>query len=79
MEINIDQEIVSIVYKNYRGETALRQVIPIKIWFGGTDWHPESQWLLDAHDINKNADRTFAMKDIESWSPMKQIDRNPTK
>ncbi len=71
MEITNDQEVVSIVYKNYRGETAERQIIPRKIWFGGTDWHPEKQWLLDAFDIGKKADRSFAMKDISSWTPVK--------
>jgi predicted DNA-binding transcriptional regulator YafY len=60
-------EMVSIVYTNYRGETAVRQIIPIKIWFGKTDWHPEEQWLLDAYDLEKGADRSFAMKDIRSW------------
>lgn len=78
MEIISDQEIVSIVYTNYRGETAVRHVIPRKIWFGGTDWHHKKQWLLDAYDIDKKADRSFAMKDIGSWSPVKKIDRNPT-
>lgn len=64
-------ETVNIVYTNYRGETAVRQVIPKRIWFGGTDWHPEQQWLLDAFDIAKGADRSFAMKDIRSWFPEK--------
>lgn len=61
------KKIVNILYKNYRGETALRQVVPKKTWFGSTDWHPEEQWLLDAYDIEKEADRSFAMKDIQSW------------
>jgi len=65
------QELVNIVYTNYRGETAVRQVIPNKIWFGATDWHPEKQWLLDAYDIAKKANRSFAMKDIKSWFPEK--------
>ena len=65
------QELVNIVYTNYRGETAVRQVIPNKIWFGATDWHPEKQWLLDAYDVAKKADRSFAMKDIKSWFPEK--------
>ena len=59
---------VSILYTNYRGETAVRRIVPLKIWFGQTEWHPQEQWLLKAFDIEKNADRDFAMKDIQSWS-----------
>jgi hypothetical protein len=61
------KETVEIVYTNYRGETAVRKVNPKRIWFGKTDWHPEEQWLLDAFDIAKQADRSFAMKDIRAW------------
>ncbi|MEW6621009.1 MAG: hypothetical protein AB1422_17040 [bacterium] len=61
------EKIVSILYTNYRGETAIRKIIPNKIWFGKTDWHPENQWLLDAFDIDKNAERSFALKNIKSW------------
>jgi len=62
------EQIVTIVYTNYRGETGERKIIPKKIWFGSTEWHPEEQWLLDAHDVEKDADRSFAMKDIQKWS-----------
>ncbi len=58
---------VKILYTNYRGETSLRTIVPMKIWFGSTDWHPTPQWLLDAQDIQKEAERSFAMKDIKAW------------
>lgn len=61
------EKIVNILYTNYRGETTIRKIIPDKIWFGKTDWHPENQWLLDAFDADKNAERSFALKDIKSW------------
>lgn len=64
---NQTNEEVSIVYTNYRGETAIRRIVPKKIWFGKTDWHPEEQWLLDAVDMEKNAERSFALKDIRAW------------
>lgn len=60
-------KIVSIVYTNYKGETALRKIIPENIWFGKTEWHPEDQWLLDAYDVEKKAKRSFALKDIRVW------------
>ena len=62
-----DREIVKILYKNYRGDTAVRMIHPRRVWFGSTDWHPEEQWLLDALDVEKGAMRTFAMKDIHHW------------
>jgi hypothetical protein len=65
---NIPEQIVTIIYTNYRNETAERKIIPKKIWFGATEWHPEEQWLLDALDVAKKEDRSFAMKDIKSWS-----------
>ncbi len=59
---------VSIVYTNYKGVTGERKIIPIEILFGHTDWHKEDQWLLRAFDVQKNAERTFAIKDIKSWN-----------
>jgi hypothetical protein len=55
---------VIIGYTNYRGEYAERRIIPSHIWFGKTEWHPEPQWLLHALDLDKNATRDFALKDI---------------
>ena len=59
---------VTIVYTNYKGVTGTRKIVPIEILFGHTDWHKEDQWLLRAFDIQKNAERTFAVKDIKSWN-----------
>ena len=58
---------VAILYTNYRGETALRRVIPQRLWFGATSWHPEEGWLLDAIDVEKGELRSFAMKDVKAW------------
>jgi hypothetical protein len=57
-------EPVKLTYTNYRGETAERTIIPKSIRFGSTEWHPEPQWLLLALDVEKNADREFALKDF---------------
>jgi len=59
--------VVIIRYTNYRGETANRRVIPIRIRFGSTKWHPEPQWLLEAFDLDRGADRAFAMRDVLEW------------
>jgi len=53
-----------LVYTNWRGETSVRTITPIRVWFGSTDWHPEPQWLLRAFDHDKNAERDFALKDF---------------
>lgn len=58
---------VQVLYTNYRGETAVRHIIPQKIWFGETEWHSGGQWLLDAIDVEKKAVRSFSMKDIKAW------------
>jgi predicted DNA-binding transcriptional regulator YafY len=58
---------VTIRYRNWRGEVADRRIMPHSIWFGSTQWHPESQWLLDALDLDRNEVRSFAMKDILEW------------
>lgn len=63
-----EKDIVKIVYTNYRGEKAERLIKPVSIWFGSTEWHADEQWLLHAFDIEKDAERDFAMKDIESWA-----------
>lgn len=60
---------VRIVYKNYRGEVAVRRIRPLAIWFGATEWHPEPQWLLSATDLDKGENRDFAIKDISKWVP----------
>ena len=61
------QKAVRILYTNYRNETSLRPIVPERIHFGSTAWHPDPQWLLDALDLDKGAARTFAMKDIRAW------------
>jgi predicted DNA-binding transcriptional regulator YafY len=64
----VKERVVRILYTNYKGETAYRNIVPDKIWFGATDWHKEPQWLLDAFDLEKEAVRNFALKDIQKWS-----------
>jgi predicted DNA-binding transcriptional regulator YafY len=66
MDIDISTAVI-IRYTNYRGETADRKIVPKTIRFASTEWHPEPQWLLDAFDIEKQADRSFAMRDIHHW------------
>jgi hypothetical protein len=55
---------VAIRYTNHRGETTVRRVVPLRIWHGSTEWHPEAQWLMDALDVDKGAERSFALRNV---------------
>lgn len=72
---------VTIEYTNYRGERGRREIIPIQttLRFSSTEFHPEQQWLMDAFDVKKEAYRTFAMKDIHSWTPVNAEVKLPQK
>lgn len=59
---------VTITYTNWKGEVSVRRIIPRRVWFGKTEWHPDAQWFLEAFDLNKNEERTFAMRDISNWN-----------
>lgn len=59
---------IRINYTNWRGETSERTIVPIEVWFGTTEWHPEEQWFLRAHDVDKDAVRDFALRDIKHFA-----------
>jgi predicted DNA-binding transcriptional regulator YafY len=56
-------------YTNWRGETSVRSVWPIRVEWGSNEYHPEPQWLLVALDLERDAERTFAIKDIHEFHP----------
>lgn len=70
------EEVVVIRYTNYRGETAVRRIVPIAIRFGSTQWHPSPQWLLEAFDLDRDAQRSFAVKDVLEWRPDPEVSRD---
>lgn len=62
---------VKITYCNHSGETAQRTIVPRDIYFGdGSPWHAGEQWLLLAWDVEKQAERTFALAEIIDWEPL---------
>lgn len=61
------QQQVRIRYTNHRGETAVRTIIPARLEFAANVWHQTPQWLLHAWDVEKDAARTFALKDVLAW------------
>lgn len=56
---------VQMVYKNWKGVTSTRQVIPISFRFGTTDWHPAPEWLMLAWDVAKNENREFSLNQCD--------------
>jgi hypothetical protein len=58
-------------YRNWRGEVAVRRALPLRFTYEATQWHPERQWLLIAHDLDKDQERAFAVKDILAFGPDK--------
>ena len=60
-------QIVKIVYTNHRGETSVRDIIPLEIKFGATEYHLEPQWLLRAFALDREAERHFALINIRAW------------
>lgn len=62
---------IKILYTNWKKDTRYRIIIPISIEFKSTEWHKEEQWILNAMDVEKNEQRSFAMKDIKEWQIIK--------
>lgn len=66
---------ITLTYTNHRGETAQRTIIPKRLWFGSSEWHPEPQWLLTALDVDKDEYRHFALKDFGHPAPQTRDER----
>lgn len=55
---------LTVSYKNHRGEIATRTISPRSIQFTSTEFHQAPQWIMHAYDHEKQALRSFAMKDF---------------
>lgn len=51
-------------YKNWRGEVAPRRLRAVAFWHGSTEWHPTPGLMLKAVDLDKDAERDFAVADF---------------
>jgi hypothetical protein len=58
---------VQFRYENHAGKTELRWVLPLRVFWGHTEYYPEDQWLLEAFDLRRKAVRTFAMYKVPCW------------
>ncbi len=59
------REPITMRYTNWRGETAMRTIRPLRLRYDATEWHPEPGWLLTAWDTEKDAERDFALSDCD--------------
>lgn len=64
VEVPVEQPTITFTYRNWRGEVAERTVRPLRFWRGSTEWHPEEQVFLQAHDVERGVVRDFAVRDI---------------
>ena len=67
------REEVLIDYTNWRGVRRWRRVVPERIVFENSEWHPETQWIMYATDVDDAAIRGFALKDIHAWKPAQHL------
>jgi hypothetical protein len=52
---------LTLRYTNWRGDTAMRRIVPLRVFWGSTEHHPKPCWLLDVHDIDRDARRLYAL------------------
>ncbi len=62
-------QVVEIDYTNWRGERSKRRIVPMRLLWENSEWHPETQWVLYALDVEKQEGRSFALASIHSWAP----------
>jgi predicted DNA-binding transcriptional regulator YafY len=65
-------QFVDIEYTNWRGKRRVRQISPIALTWGLSEYHEGNQWLLLALDCEDGKTKEFAMKDIHNWVPSKE-------
>ena len=68
-----DATTLMVDYSNYRGERAWRRIRPSYLHFANSPYHPHTQWLLHALDLEKEVERDFALKDIHRMLPFAEF------
>lgn len=63
----IDPRMITFVYRNRKRKIERRFVIPESIEFKSVQgYYEEEQWLMNAFDVERQAQRTFSMLNILS-------------
>lgn len=64
-------DLIYFSYTNWQGFKSNRKAIVKEFFFGATDYHREYQMFIRAFDLDKLAERTFAVKDIDGIEVIK--------
>jgi predicted DNA-binding transcriptional regulator YafY len=57
-------QVVRFRYRNWKGVVSERTARVTTLVYGTTEWHPQPQWLMQAFDMEKKSERTFALHDM---------------
>lgn len=52
------------LYTNWKGETRIRKIEMMGVWYGESEYHQGKQWFMHGLDVEKGEERDFAMKDL---------------
>lgn len=73
-----EKKAVAVLYTNWRDETAWRIIYPLPC-------HPEfhspeatyypNEWILRVWDLEKNAERSYALSGIKDWKSIAQLEQ----
>lgn len=56
--------IIHFRYTNHKLETESRRARIMSVWYGTSEYHQGEQWFLMARDLDRDAIRNFAMRDM---------------
>lgn len=56
---------IEFFYTNYKGQKSRRRANNIHVVFTQTAWHPQTQHIMFADDLDKGERRGFALKDCD--------------
>lgn len=59
---------ISFEYFNHRDDTATRTVVFKSLEYGSNEWYPEPQWFMRCYDLDRGAERSFAILNITPGS-----------
>jgi hypothetical protein len=55
---------IAFHYENWQGVSAERTCEVIGLFYGQNEWHKENQFMLKGLDLEKNQERTYAIRDM---------------
>lgn len=65
--MTVELKIVEIDYTNWRGERRWRMILPSDLRFENNEWHPDTQWMLYATDVEDGKLKGFTLSGIHSF------------